>query len=167
MDSELERGDLTVSESFDGRDSYKIAARPNFYTEQFERVCPYYISFGMSYEQFWDGDVEIAKAMRKAHEIKLEQENYIAWLHGRYIYDAVGALSPALRAFSKGKVQPYHKEPYGAAEKRLEQAKTEDEKHKVEDQKFEAYMTAWMSSVNKKFAKEGEKTSAGCQDERN
>ena len=160
MDSELGERNLSVSESFaNGRDGYKIAARPRFYTEQFERVCPYYIAFGMTYEQFWDGDVEIAKMMRKAHEIKLREKNEMAWLQGMYVYQAVGALAPALKAFSKGKAQPYLKEPIGksSADDFYESAEErEDAKHKVEDEKFNAYMTAWMSQVNKKFAKGGE-----------
>ena len=120
MDSELDgRGELSVSESFnEGRDSYHIATRPKFYTEQFERVCPYYIAFGMTYEQFWDGDIEIATMYRKAHEIKLDEANSLAWLQGSYVYQAVGALAPVLKAFCKGKAQPYLKEPYGKSQKK-------------------------------------------------
>lgn len=159
MDSELDgRGNLTVSESFKGREGYHIATRPKFYTKQFERVCPYYMAMGMTYYEFWDGDVEIAKMTRKAHEIKMDEENQLAWLNGMYTYQAVGALAPLLKAFSKGKAQPYPKEPFGASERLtgLTEEEREDAKQKASDDKFNAYMTAWMSQVNKKFAKEGE-----------
>lgn len=146
--------ELIVSESFRGREDYKITSRPKFYTEQFERVCPYYIAFGMSYSEFWDGDVEIAKMYRIAHEAKMDEANHLAWLQGMYVYNAVGALAPILRSFSKGKAQPYPKEPYGASERSigLTEEQKEDARHKKEDQQFEAYMTAWMSQVNKHMA---------------
>lgn len=158
MDSELGERDLSISESFStGRDGYKIAARPSFYTEQFERVCPYYMHMGVSYEQFWNGDVEIAKMARQAYELKMDEQNQFAWLQGMYVYNAVAALAPALKAFAKGKAQPYPQEPYGFAEREkvLSGQKEEKKKESAEDMRFNAFMTAWMSNVNKNFAKEG------------
>lgn len=153
MDSELGERELSVSESFNnGREDYAIVTRPKFYSEQFERVCPYYMAMGMSYRDFWDGDVEIAKVTRLAHEIKLDEANQMAWLQGLYVYQAVGALAPVLKAFCKGKAKPYVKEPFGASERRIKAEEREDAKHKREDDAFNAYMTAWMSQTNKKFA---------------
>lgn len=152
MDPELGERDLSVSGSFaDGRDGYKIAARPKFYTEQFERVCPYYIAFGMTYEQFWDGDVEIAKAYRKAHEIKNDELNQQAWLQGFYVYHAIGALAPALKAFSKGRAQEYMKYPIGhendRADRPIEKAKVQDH----DDSRAKAWMEMWAINFNAKF----------------
>ena len=69
------------------------------------------MSFGMTYEQYWDGDVFAHKAYREAERLRMNHENQMAWLQGMYIYQAIGALSPVLRAFSKGKAKPYLEEP--------------------------------------------------------
>lgn len=151
MDSELGERDLTVSESFNenGRDGYKITARPQFFTEQFERVCPYYIAFGMTYAEFWDGECEIAKAYRQAHEIKLREQNQFAWLQGAYVYQAVGALAPALKAFAKGQAQEYMKEPFA-----FETSKDDPKpKEKQSDTKAKKWLEMWAISFNAKFDK--------------
>lgn len=149
MDSELGDGSLTVSESFNelGRDGYKITARPQFFTEQFERVCPYYIAFGMTYAEFWDGACEIAKAYRKAHEIKLREQNQYAWLQGAYVYQAVGALAPALKAFSKGRAQNYMDEPF-AIDTPTEAPVS---KEKQSDVKAREWLEMWAINFNAKF----------------
>lgn len=48
---------------------------------------------GMTYEQFWDGPPLLATTYRKAYKLRLEDDNYQAWLQGLYFY---GALSTAL-----------------------------------------------------------------------
>lgn len=150
---------VSVSESFDGisgRDGgFQIAARPSFYTEQFERVCPYYIAFGMTYEQFWDGDVEIAEMYRKAHELALDEQNSMAWLQGMYVYQAVGALAPALKAFAKGRAQPYMKHPFGYEEKRQAEMEKREKKRKQEETKSNAktLMEIWAINFNEKWEK--------------
>ena len=50
-----------------------------FLYKQFEKLCPYYISIGMTYEQFWFGDVSMTKAYQEAlasstQEIKEEED---------------------------------------------------------------------------------------------
>lgn len=116
------------------------------------------MSFGMSYADFWDGDCEMVKYYRKAREIQQEQENYHAWLQGLYVYRAVGALAPSMKAFSKAKPGSYLTEPIGmtkAKEKVLSkrQAEIEEDKmHEQDDLRFNAFMTSWMSSVNKHMA---------------
>ena len=76
-------------------------ASQSSYTEQFEEQCPYYLSIGMTYEQFWDGDCWMVKSYREAHKLRNKRDNEQAWLIGRYVYDAVCAASPLLHAFAK------------------------------------------------------------------
>ena len=150
---------LSVSESFEtqinGRDGgYRIAARPSFYTEQFEKVCPYYISFGMTYDQFWNGDVEMAKAYREAHEISLDEQNDLMWLNGMYVYNAIAALAPALKAFAKGRAKPYLEHPLGYEEKqRRIEKENRQKKERDTREKARTMMELWAISFNEKWEK--------------
>lgn len=139
---------------------YHIAVRPKFYTEQFERVCPYYMAFGMTYEQFWDGDNEMPKMFRKAFEIKQREQDRQAWLQGAYVYHAVGALTPALKALSKGKAQPYVERPFGEESKPLDVEKPV--KKEVRDgEKAKTWFEMWAINFNDKFDKGEIKTKDG------
>ncbi len=66
----------------------------------------------MSYEQYWDGDISAHKQYREAHKLQISEMNTAAWLHGRYVYDALCAVSPILRAFSKARRPEKYPEPY-------------------------------------------------------
>ena len=88
------------------------------YTEIFEEVFPYYLSLGMTYEEFWEGDCTLPKFYREAQKIKSQKEfddkNFFCWLQGRYIYDALCCASPLFRTnFGKGIVaaHKYYEEP--------------------------------------------------------
>ena len=98
----------------------------------FREACPTYMSFGMTYEEYWDGDVFAHKAYREAEKLKLQKQNQFAWLQGMYIYQAIGALSPALRAFSKGKVKPYMDEPIELFEKERKEREEREAKERYE-----------------------------------
>ena len=95
-----------------GRVGGKNAALPLSLMSVFTEACPQYLAMGMSYEQYWDGDVYAHKAYRKAKKMRMREQNQIAWLQGMYVYEAIADLAPALKAFAKGKPRPYSKEPY-------------------------------------------------------
>ena len=84
------------------------------YSEQFEEQFPYYLSIGMSHEQYWDGDCWLAKSYRDAYKLRQKRDNEQAWLIGRYFYDAICAVSPLLHAFAKNgtTAHPYLERPY-------------------------------------------------------
>jgi hypothetical protein len=54
-------------------------------------MFPYYLSLGMSYEQYWYGEPWLVKAYREAEIYRREQTNYDAWLQGLYFHRAVVA----------------------------------------------------------------------------
>ena len=96
MDSELAVGGgsgLSLSESFDrGRDGGSDnAARPLFYTELLESVCPEYMAMGMSYDEFWNGSNDAPRMYRTAYRRQRERANEDAWLHGLYVQQAIAA----------------------------------------------------------------------------
>ena len=127
------------------------SASPFPYTEVFEKKFPYYLSIGMTEEQYWDRDSTLVKSYRKAEELRKERVNQEMWLQGMYIYDAISRLSPILRAFAKKgtKAQPYVEEAYPINKKTVEEAELKKEKAKSE--KGLRYMQAYMVQANKQL----------------
>lgn len=150
MDSKLVSGSL--SDDYD-REGEQIKARPLFstYTEQFYEVFPYYLSLGMTYEQFWEGDPSLVKYYRKADEIRNERRNQELWLQGMYIYEAICDVSPILNPLAKRgtKPHPYSTRPYPLNEKQREREL--EAKEKAEARKGKLFMEVLMQQTNKKF----------------
>ena len=95
-------------------------------SEVFEEHFPYYLEMGMSYKDFWENDVTLVKAYRKADVLRRQRNNHEAWLQGMYFYEALCDASPLLNAFSKeGKAYPYADRPYAITEKEADERKKE------------------------------------------
>lgn len=126
-------------------------ASPFPYTDIFEKKFPYYLSIGMTEEQYWDRDCCLVKFYREAEEIRRERVNQELWLQGMYFYDALARVSPILHAFAKKgtKAQPYVEEAYPINKKKMEDAQLKKEKAK--SQKGVRYMQAYMVTNNKRF----------------
>jgi hypothetical protein len=75
-------------------------------SEIFEKVLPFYIAIGMPPAEFWDGDVTLVKAYRKAYEYKKQEWNVQAYLNGMYVYDALIRVAPIFHAFAKRGTKP-------------------------------------------------------------
>lgn len=89
--------------------------------------------YGMTYHQFWDGDVFAHKAYKKAYELRQEDRNANYWLQGRYVYDAIVAVAPVLRAFSKAKKPAeYNEKPYDIAPSQRKRTEEEEERKRYE-----------------------------------
>lgn len=140
---------VTSSQSADG--SGRSAPVSNSYATVFEEHFPYYLAIGMSAEQYWDGEPSLAKAYRKADEIRQKRRNEELWLQGMYIYEALCDVSPMLHAFAKRgtKPRPYSDRPYAITNRDRE------EEHRVkmekEREKAKNYMEAKMAAINKRF----------------
>ena len=147
MDSKLVSGSLSVHEGSEQR------VRSPFltYTEQFYEVFPYYLSIGMTYEQFWEGDVTLVKHYRRADELKVERRNQELWLQGLYIYEALCDVAPIMHAMAKKgtKARPYPEEPYAITEKQRRRANEEKERKIAE--KGKRMMEMFMSKNKKQF----------------
>ena len=100
--------------------------------EIFHDCFPYYLSIGMTPEQYWDGDCTLTADYRKASEIANEKRNQELWLMGMYVYEAILDNVPVLRAFGKknAKPHPYSKEPYAITAAAVKKQKEEKEKEK-------------------------------------
>ena len=121
--------------------------------EVFERVCPIYMSYGMTYNEFWYDDVYKCKYYREYHKLKVKQRDEEMWIQGMYIYEALCDVSPILHAFSqKGtKPLPYTDKPYTQNKPSL---KTEEEKEKeAENARLiaQVHFQNWARAVKKQF----------------
>ena len=121
------------------------------YTERFHEQFPYYLSIGMTPEQYWDGDPTLARAYRKADEIRMDRKNQELWLQGMYIYEAICDASPILHDFAKKgtKPHPYVEKPYPITEKQHKRNAIDKEKAKFE--KGKKLMEAFMKANNSRF----------------
>lgn len=147
MDGELVSGSLSATRGSESQGSLPLLT----YTEKFYADFPYYLSIGMTYDQYWNDDVDLVKYYRKADLMKIERMNYEKWLQGMYIYEAFCDVSPILHSFAKKgtKPHPYPDKPYSITE--TERKRTEENKEKEVFNKGKAIMEAFMVSTNKKF----------------
>lgn len=148
MDGKLVSGSLSATMEGSERDS----SLPIFtYTERFREQFPYYLSIGMTPEQYWDGDPEWARAFRKADEMRMERKNQELWLQGMYFYEAICDASPILHDFAKRgtKPHPYVEKPYPISEKQHKRDEVDKEKAKFD--KGKKLMEAFMKANNNRF----------------
>lgn len=116
----------------------------------FWRVLPYYLSIGMSADDFWNGDPALAKAYRDADELRKQRVNEELWFQGMYIYEALCDASPLFRAFGKkgAKATPYPKQPYDIAPRKEKDEVSERTREKKQMEKMKRSMEAFAASVN-------------------
>ena len=123
------------------------------FTEVFWDSFPFYINAGMTPEQYWDGDVEYAKGFRSAYWKRVEYENEMAWLHGYYVYAALGAIMPATSVkFKNRKFENYPEKPIAITK---ESAKREEADKQIKTfNKGMDYLKMFMAGHNKKYETE-------------
>lgn len=125
------------------------------YGDIFEQLCPYYMSIGMSYDDFWNGDVEMVKAYRKANELADKRRNFELWLQGSYFYEALCDASPLFRfSMKKGSIkpEPYVKEPYPITAAEVREREERERKKKVE--RLKAEFARFAEQIQKKMSQE-------------
>ena len=113
------------------------------------------MSIGMSYDEFWNQDVSMVKAYRKAYELREKRRNQELWLQGMYFYEALCDASPLFRfSMKKGSIkpEPYIKEPYPltAAEVR----EREEREARKKEERLKAEFAAFVERLRKKMPQE-------------
>lgn len=101
------------------------------------------MALGMTYDEYWYGDVHMARAFYKADRVRQKRMNDEAWLHGAYIARAIEAT--ICNAFRKSGSSPatYPKEPIWNDE--WEEEHIDKQKKEEQDALFaEAYMMNMM-----------------------
>lgn len=126
-------------------------------TTFFEKACPVYMSYGMSYNDFWFGPAFMTTFYRDANKLKLRQQDENNWMIGMYVYEAILDCSPILHAFSKKgtKPLPYAEKPYlfDKFEEKTQAEKEQEEE--AERLKFMIQMNNWFRATKKQFENKG------------
>lgn len=121
----------------------------------FEKLCPMYMSYGMTYDEFWYKSPYRAKFYLEAYKRKVKQQDEYMWVQGMYIYEALCKVSPVLHAFSKKgtKPLPYSEKPYLRDDENLESE--EEKKRKEENERLlvKLHFKKWVKDTQKRFAK--------------
>jgi hypothetical protein len=70
------------------------------------------MALGMSPREFWDADPLLVIPYRAKYRQKLEYDNFVAYLHGLYAYEAFGAVQSTVNRKKGARATPYVKEPH-------------------------------------------------------
>ena len=120
---------------------------------------------GMSADEYWNGHSFLVRDYRKAYEMDRRRREWERWRLGMYIYEAVGKLSPILRATFGGgtvKAHDYVDRPFPLDEK---EAQEQAEARQVEAfKKMLAVMEAESERNLLKQQEEAEKEANGDGD---
>lgn len=121
----------------------------------FEEMCPIYMSYGMSYDEFWYKSPYRAKFYIDAYKRKIKQQDEYMWMQGMYIYEALCKVSPILHAFSKKgtKPLPYSEKPYLYNNESLETEKEKEQQKKNEQLLIKLHFKKWVKDTQKLFEK--------------
>lgn len=108
--------------------------------EIFDRLCPYYLMYGMTYDEYWHGDPWAAKAYREAFEEKQKHENLMLWLQGMYVFHGFEVCMA--NSFSKKGTPPqkYPEKPYDIFPKTEAEKQADAEKN---NQQLADMLTQW------------------------
>lgn len=110
---------------------------------------------GMSYEEYWYGDVWAIEAFRQKDELEQQRRNSEMWLQGMYFYEALGDVAPILQAFAKRgtRAKPYAKKPYqiGARPKQADDRPPTKQEIENERLKGELFFRNWARATAKHF----------------
>lgn len=130
------------------------AAPPLSLVEAFKKACPVYISYGMTYEQYWDGDVCAHKAYREAHKIQMRERNTFAHIQASYVYEALCNASSLFRGMKPSKPHEFRKEPYDIFPEDIKRREEEEQRKKYE--RMRAKVAAFAKAFNEQKRKERE-----------
>lgn len=112
------------------------------------------MSLGMSYADFWHGDVNMARAYRKADEMKRRRENEALWTQGLYFRDALLCTVGNMFSSKTATKFEYPKEPYPVTSEQV--AEAEERKRKNREDRIKAEFAAFAASVERRIGRNGE-----------
>ena len=93
-------------------------------------MLPLAITYGMSANEFWEGNPDLFWAYRFSYYTRMKEEqeamNYKLWLQGAYFYEAISVA--LANSFGKGKKQSYSSKPYVLTKEEEEREKKKKSK---------------------------------------
>jgi hypothetical protein len=117
-------------------DSLKVS--PSL-VEIFNDFFPFYLSIGMTYDQFWNDDPLLVKSYLKANEYKSRRRNEEMWLQGVYFGYAIASIMD--------KNSKYPDVPLPLTKK--EQLEQEEHKKRVHFEQLKAKMVIASQMINR------------------
>ena len=120
------------------------------------------MSIGMTYDEFYNQDVCMAPAYRKAAELRDKRQNQELWLQGMYVYEALCDASPLFRfSMKKGSIkpEPYVKEPYPITAAEVRQRREQEARKKEE--RLKAEFALFAERMRKKMPQEAHPVKRG------
>lgn len=106
------------------------------------------MSIGMSYGEFWNQDVALVRAYRKADELKRRRQNEALWMQGLYIRDALLSTVGNMFAGKGATPNEYPKEPYPVTEE--QRIEKEREKYRRMEERMKADFAALAAQMVKR-----------------
>lgn len=97
MEGKLVSQTFLIKDESEGGTTEK--STPFSYSEYIKSYCSFYMSIGMSYEEYWHGDNDAPQYYYKAYKLKKRMENERLWLQGLYNYNALVSASPCFNSF--------------------------------------------------------------------
>lgn len=70
------------------------------------------MAIGMTYDQYWFGDPLMARDFYKAHKLRQEMQNELAWINGMYVLQALQATVGNMFKKKTDKANEYPKQPF-------------------------------------------------------
>ena len=121
----------------------------------FEKMCPIYMSYGMSYDEFWYKSPYRAKYYLDSYKRKVKQQDEYMWMQGMYIYEALCKVSPILHAFSKKgtKPLPYSEKPYLYNDSNFKTEQEKEQEKKNNELLVKLHFKRWVKNMQEKFNK--------------
>lgn len=127
------------------------------YTAVFEAVCPYFMSIGVSYDEFWNGDFEICKYAQKAEILRKKRKNQDAWWNSIYTFRALCDASVLFHDFVDKKPELKFSTEIPLPLSMEEAEEQEKAKKTKEMEAFAAKMEAFAQTHNANMKKEEKK----------
>ena len=107
------------------------------------------MSIGMTYDEFWNGNVSMVKAYRKAYDLRRRQENEMLWMQGFYVRDALISTVGNMFAKKGSATQKYPEEPYPITQDEV--AEREARKKRAMEERLKAEFALFAKSVQNRL----------------
>lgn len=117
------------------------------------------MSLGMTYDEFWNQNVDMVRAYRKADEMKRRRENEILWLQGLYVRDALVCTVGNMFSGKNAQKHEYPKEPYPITE--MDIREREERENRIRQERIRAGFAAFAARMQKKMPVEAHPDSKG------
>lgn len=101
-----------------------LEAPQSNYTQYLDAICPLFMLYGMSRDEFWHGSLDALYDYWQEHQYEVEQRNQELWLQAAYIREAIASCFDKKAKFPD---KPYRITAMSEMEKEAEN------KRKVED----------------------------------